>query len=225
MKKYLFIALSVIALTLSGSCSKEQKETTGDSTNHLKSALSNTAFSLWQSCSTKPYLISGSNGICVPVGGTECGANYVGAQQNGGQYATGMQFYGCLKGGSNAPDGSNEMAVFVCDDVTNWTGHEMGFIKTLSDNTLKAYLQGGGKYIWQVISINDNGYHTYKCQCRSDNHSMVDFYVDGTYKCTLQNSGNNYWNNWDYFVGTTHRKSGGWSSAGQQIEMYSMVTY
>lgn len=183
------------------------------------------AFSLWQSCTTKPYLISGTDGICVPVGGTECGTNYVGAQQNGGQYATGLQFNGCFKGGVNAPDGSNEMAVFICDDVSSWTGREMGFVKTLNDNALKAYLQSPGKYIYQTLSISDNGYHTYKCQVQSGDHSKVDFYVDGVYKLTLQNPGIDYWNKWYYFVGTTHRTSGGWSSGGQQIEMYSMTAY
>jgi hypothetical protein len=225
MKKSLFITISVLVIALTGSCSKEQKGNPTDSANDLKSALSNTAFNLWQTGLTKPYLISGSNGICVPVGGTELDTNYVGAQQNVGQYATGLQFYGCFKGGSNAPDGSNEMAVFITDDVTNWIGHEMGFVKTLNDNTLKAYVQGGGNYIWQVISTNDNGYHTYTCQCDSDNHSMVVFYVDGAYKCTLQNPGSSYWNNWDYIVGTTHRTSGGWNSTSQQIEMYNIVTY
>ena len=117
------------------------------------------------------------------------------------------------------------MAVFVTDDVNNWTGHEMGFVETLSDHTLKAYLQGNGNYITQVLTTNDNGYHTFKCQCQSGDHSKVDFYLDGNYKFTLQNSGSSYWSNWDYFVGTTHRTSSSWSSTGQQIEMYNMTTY
>jgi hypothetical protein len=192
----------------------------------MQKSISNTNFSLWGTCSTLPYVITGTTGICVPVGGTSCSTNYVGAQQSSGQNATGMQFVGCFKGGSNAPDGSNEMAVFVTDDVTNWTGHEMGFVETLNDHTLKAYIQGGGNYVWQTISTGDDGYHTYKCQCRDASHTyMVDFYVDGTYKCTLQNSGSSYWNNYDYWVGTTHRTSNSWSSTGQQIEMYTMTTY
>lgn len=191
----------------------------------LNSLISPHSFSLWQSCSTKPYYIQGTNGICVPVGGTACSPNYLGAQQNGGQYATGMQFTGCFKGGSNAPDGSNEMAVFICDNVTSWTGREMGFVKTLNDNVLKAYLQSPGQYIYQSISTGDNGYHTFKCQVNYNNHSQVDFYVDGNYVLSLQNPGVNYWGNWYYFVGTTHRTSGGWPSNGQQIEMYDMTTY
>lgn len=184
------------------------------------------AFSLWQSCSTYPYYISGTNGICIPVGGTECGTNYLGAQQNGGQYATGLQFTGTFKGGSNAPNGSNEMAVFICDNVSSWTGREMGFVKTLSDNTLKAYIQSPGQYIYQTLYTGGSGYHTYKCQVRSaSQNSLVDFYVDGVYQCTLNNPGVNYWNQWYYFVGTTHRTSGGWGSGGQQIEMYDMQTF
>jgi len=97
----------------------------------------------------------------------------------------------------------------------------MGFVETLSDHSLKGYLQGSGNYIYQVISTGDNGYHTYKCQAQSGDHSKVDFYVDGNYKFTLQNSGNSYSGNWFYFVGTTHRTSGGWSSSGQQIEILS----
>lgn len=204
--------------------SKERTNSSGLKT--ASAIISNTSFSLWQTCSTAPYLISGTNGICVPVGGTECSSNYVGAQQINGQYATGISFTGCFKGGSNAPDGSNEMAVFICDDITNWTGREMGFVMTLSDNSLKAYIQSPGQYIYRTISTGDSGYHDFKCQVRSANEaSLVDFYVDGEYKCSLENPGVNYWNNWYYFVGTTHRTSDEWQSSGQQIEMYDIVTY
>lgn len=199
-----------------------------DSDNGLKSSkiINNTDFSLWQSCSTKPYLIPETNGICIPVGGTECVPNYLGAQQKGGQYATGMLFTGCFKGGTNAPDGSNEMAVFICDNVTEWTGREMGFVMTLNDYTLKAYIQSPSVYLYKTISSGYTGYHTYKCQVRSESeNSIVDFYVDGVYKCTLSNPNVNYWNNWYYYVGTTHRTSGNWLSNGQQIEMYDMTVY
>lgn len=189
------------------------------------SAIGQGAFSLWGTCSTNPYLISGSNGICVPAGGSGCGSSYLGAQQSTGQNATGLQFYGCFKGGSNAPDGSNEMAVFLCNNVTSWDGDEMGFIKTLNDNTLKVYVQGNGNYNYHAISTADNGYHTFKCQVESGDHSKVDFYVDGSYVWTLQNPGVNYWSDWYYFVGTTHRTSDGWSSTGQQVEMYDMTTF
>lgn len=230
------LVIGTVLLFIGGalSCKKDSSQSTSESSHAIKlpankqttlGAVGQTSFSLWGTCSDKPYDISGTNGICVPVGGQSCSSNYLGAQQTGGQSATGMQFYGCFKGGSNAPDGSNEMAVFVTDDVTNWTGHEMGFVETLSDHTLKAYLQGNGNYITQVLTTNDNGYHTFKCQCQSGDHSKVDFYLDGTYKFTLQNSGSSYWSNWDYFVGTTHRTSSSWSSTGQQVEMYNMTTY
>lgn len=233
MKKTMFVYLILLSGCLFAGCLlsgctknvRSNPEATDPPVTDPRAAVPQSAFSLWETCSTDPYLISGSNGICVPVGGTECSSNFVGAQQNGGQSATGMSFYGCFKGGSNAPDGSNEEAVFVADNVTSWNGHEMGFVETLSDHSLKGYLQGSGNYIYQVISTGDNGYHTFKCQAESGDHSKVDFYVDGTYKFTLQNSGNSYSGNWYYFVGTTHRTSGSWSSSGQQIEMYSMTTY
>ena len=234
LKNVTAIGAVALAACIYFGCTKDaSKPTTTTATNSVKknsslAAIGQSAFSLWGTCTDKPYDISGSNGVCVPVGGTSCGASDVlGAQQpNGsGQDATGLQFYGCFKGGSNAPDGSNEEAVFVTDDVTNWTGHEMGFVETLSDHTLKAYLQGNGNYYTQVLTSNDDGYHTFKCQCESGDHSKVDFYLDGTYKFTMQNAGSSYWNNYDYFVGTTHRTSSSWSSSGQQIEMYNMTTY
>ena len=181
--------------------------------------ISPNSFNLWGTCGS-PYL--GSGGVIVPEGGSNCSVNMYGAVQNYAQQAGGFNYYGCFKGGSNAPSSSNEEAVFLTDDINNWTGHEFGFVKTLNDNSLKAYLQGGGNYITRVLSNGDNGYHTFQCQCQSGDHSKVDFYVDGVYKFTLQNPGSSYWYNWDYFVGTTHRTSGGWSSTGQQIEMYSM---
>jgi hypothetical protein len=226
MKKATIVFLVLSAVSFLPACTKNVRQNTdADEATSVRGAVPQNAFSLWQSCTTRPYLISGTNGVCVPVGGTECSSNFLGAQQSSGQTATGMQFTGCFKGGSNAPDGSNEMAVFLADNVSSWNGHEMGFVETLSDHTLKAYLQGGGNYIWRVISTGDNGYHTYKCLAQSGDHSKVDFYVDGTYKFTLQNSGNSYYGNWFYFVGTTHRTSGGWGSSGQQIEMYSMSTF
>lgn len=96
--------------------------------------------------------------------------------------------------------------------------------KTLENNVLKAYLQGGGQYVVSVISTGDNGYHTFKCQARSTNTHMVDFYVDGAYKCTITNNSGSYYGNHFYFVGTNHWYGGG-SNTGQQIEMYNMVTY
>lgn len=209
---------SVNTSNLSDSSILSQQDTT---------SLSQNDFNLWQNCpvSPSPYDIHGNNGICVPVGGTGCGSNDQAAQQNVGQSARGMQFYGCFKGGSNAPDGSNEMAVFIADNITHWDGEEMGFVETLSDHTLKAYVQGDGNYYTHVIANGDDGYHTFKCQVNYNNHSQVDFYVDGNYICSLQNKGADYWVKWYYFVGTTHRTSDSWSSNGQQIEMYNMETF
>lgn len=228
MKKITIAGLSVLLAFLLAHCTKNQSaESDSEAARSTvpRALIPQTAFSLWQSCSTYPYLISGTNGVCVPVGGTECSTNYLGAQQSGGQYATALEFTGCFKGGSNAPNGSNEMAVFLADNVSTWNGREIGFVKTLNDNSLKAYLQGGGNYVWRVLSGGDNSYHTFKAQVQSGDHSKVDFYVDGAYQFSLQNAGQDYWYKWYYFVGTTHRTSGGWGSGGQQIEMYSMTTY
>jgi len=213
-------------------CSKDSRQSTQTQPNVSKptihdggtslASLGQSAFNLWTTCGTAPYNISGTNGICVPVG--NCSSSVDAAQESTGQTATGFQFNGCFKGGTSA-SGYSEEAVFLCDNVTQWNGDEMGFVKTLNDNTLKAYVQGGGNYYTSVISTGDNGYHTFKAQCRSSsNVTTVDFYVDGTYKCTLTNSAGHYWNNFDYFVGTNHW-SGGSNPTGQQIEMYNMTTY
>lgn len=209
--------------TDSTTTNKTNKDSTAAGT-----AIGVNAFSLWGTCSDNPYIISGATGICVPSGTIGCGSNYLGSQQSSGQTATGMQFYGCFKGGSKAPDGSNEMAVFVCTDVINWVGYEMGFVMTLNDNALKCYVQGNGAYNYFTLNsvINDiDGYHTFKCQAESGDHSKVDFYVDSKLVCTLQNPNVNYFGDFYYFVGTTHRTSDNWSSTGQQIEMYNMVVF
>lgn len=187
-----------------------------------RAALGQSNFSLWGTCNGHPYDISGTDGICVPLG--NCSTDIDAAQQSGGQSATGFQFYGCFKGGTAANSSASEEAVFMADNVSQWNGDEMGFVKTLNDNSLKAYLQGGGQYIYQILSTGDNGYHTFKAQARSSNSHMVDFYIDGNYKCTLTNNSGNYYGNWYYFVGTNHWY-GGSSNSGQQIEMYSMTTY
>ncbi|GEP91794.1 hypothetical protein CTE07_34390 [Chitinophaga terrae (ex Kim and Jung 2007)] len=210
------------SLCVAVGCKKDVAADGGKEKSQPRAALPQSAFNLWSTCNGHPYLISGSNGICVPVG--NCSTDIDAAQQNGGQNATGLQFYGCFKGGSNAYSSASEQAVFVCDNITQWNGNEMGFVKTLNDNVLKGYLQGGGQYIYQTISVNDNGYHTFKCQARSTNTHQVDFYVDGTYKFTLTNNSGTYYNNWYYFVGTNHWY-GGSDPTGQQIEMYNMTTF
>jgi hypothetical protein len=216
MRKINHIAMSgLLLLTLCFGCAKDANKpsaTDGAKTTVPRAALPQNAFNLWNTC----------NGICVPVG--NCSTDIDAAQQATGQIANGMQFNGCFKGGSNASSGASEEAVFVCDNVTQWNGNEMGFVKTLENNDLKAYVQGGGQYYTYLLSHNDNGYHTYKCSARSNNTHMVDFYVDGVYKCTLTNNSGSYYNKFYYFVGTNHWY-GGSNPTGQQIEMYNMVTY
>jgi hypothetical protein len=180
------------------------------------------SFNLWWSCGPAPYF--GSGGIIIPVA-NQCSPAYSGAQQSYCQGTTGMQFVGCFKAGSaGAYSTIDQEAVFMTDNVSSWTGHEMGFVKWLNDGSLRAYLQAqGGSSKYYIISYGDNGYHTFKCQCRSaSQNSMVDYYVDGNYVCTLSNSGNSYWGNCCYMVGTTQRHESGWNSSGWQVEMYSM---
>lgn len=179
------------------------------------------AFNLWWSCGPAPYF--GSGGVIVPVA-SACSPAYSGAQESYCQSATGMQFVGCFKAGSGgAYSTTDQEAVFMADNVSTWTGHEMGFVKWLNSGTLYAYLQAqGGSSQYHAISTGDNGYHTFKCQVRSSGQNyMVDYYVDGNYVCTLQNSGNNYWGNCYYMVGTTQRHESGWNSSGWQVEVYS----
>lgn len=222
MKKRTIAFLGALLILAGAGCKKDAAPKGDDANTIARAAVPQSAFSLWGTCNGTPYNISGSNGICVPVG--NCSTDIDAAQQNGGQTANGLQFYGCFKGGSNANSSASEQAVFLADNVSQWNGNEMGFVKTLNDNTLKGYLQGGGQYIYQTISVNDNGYHTFKCQAKSSNTHQVDFYVDGTYKFTLTNNSGSYYNKWFYFVGTNHWY-GGSNPTGQQIEMYSMTTY
>jgi len=231
MKKQLTtLAIGSALLLLTFGCTKDAANKPAANTVDLSSknlkgsfaSLGQGNFNLWGTCNGHPYNITGTNGICVPLG--NCATDIDAAQQSSGQSATGMQFNGCFKGGTAANSGAREEAVFLADNVSQWNGNEMGFVKTLENNTLKAYLQGGGQYVVSVISTGDNGYHTFKCQARSTNVHMVDFYVDGAYKCTITNNSGSYYGNYFYFVGTNHWYGGG-SNTGQQIEMYNMVTY
>ena len=192
------------------------------STGALGGSIGTGSFNLWETCGPNPYF--GSGGICIPVP-SDCSPAYSGAQEASCQGTTGMQFYGCFKAGSGGAYSSvDQEAVFVTDNVSSWTGHEMGFVKWLNSGVLYAYLQAeGGQSKYYAISTGDNGYHTFKCQCRSSSQSsMVDYYVDGNYVCTLSNSGNSYWGNCCYMVGTTQRHETGWNSSGWQVEMYNM---
>ncbi|MBK0380207.1 hypothetical protein [Mucilaginibacter segetis] len=222
----LLLAVMTVSAVLYVSCKKDVASTDATTAKNdatiPRAAVPQSAFNLWSTCNGNPYNISGTNGICIPVG--NCGTDIDAAQQNNGQNATGLQFNGCFKGGTSAYSSASEQAVFLADNVSQWNGNEMGFVKTLNDNALKGYLQGGGQYITQVISVGDNGYHTFKCQARSNNVHQVDFYVDGAYKFTLTNNSGSYWNHFFYFVGTNHWY-GGSGNSGQQIEMYNMTTY
>jgi hypothetical protein len=221
----LLAAGGAMLLVLSFGCAKDANKPSATKTDDAtvpRAAVPQSGFNLWGTCNGMPYLISGTNGIAIPVG--NCGTDIDAAQQKTGQTATGLQFNGAFKGGTSASSSASEQAVFLADNVSQWNGNEMGFVKTLNDNALKAYLQGGGQYYTQVLSVGDNGYHTYKCQAKSGNVHQVDFYVDGTYKCTLTNNSGHYWNNFYYFVGTNHWY-GGSNPSGQQIEMYNMTTY
>ncbi len=220
------LASALLLLTCSVSCTKNVNHPSlkpdASKLTIPRAAVPQNAFNLWGTCNGAPYYISGTNGICVPVG--NCSTDIDAAQEANSQSATGFQFNGCFKGGTSAYSSASEEAVFMADNVSQWNGDEMGFVKTLNDNSLKAYLQGGGNYVTRVILNNDNGYHTFKCQARSDNQSMVDFYLDGNYVCTLTNSSGHYYGNWFYMVGTDHWY-GGSDNSGQQIEMYNMTTY
>jgi hypothetical protein len=221
--------IAILMAVAVAACKKDARIAADAATTETiaRAAVPQSAFNFWGNCS-QPYNISGSNGICVPLG--NCSSQNNAAQQKTGQTATGLQFNGAFKGGKNANSGASEEAVFLCDNVSTWQGNEMGFVKTLDNNDLKAYIQhgiGNGQveYKYQVVLTNDNGYHTFKCQARSANHNMVDFYVDGTYKCTLTSTqGGSYYGNYFYFVGTNHWY-GGTDPTGQQIEMYNMTTY
>jgi hypothetical protein len=223
--------IAVCAIVFSASvifsCTKDENKSSNTTPTTKKAvataprgALGQSAFNLWTTCGTAPYYISGTNGITIPVG--DCSSSIDAAQESSGQNGSGFQFYGCFKGGTSATAYAEE-AVFLCDNDTQWNGDEMGFVKTLEDNTLKAYIQGGGQYYTYVISTGDNGYHTFKAQARSNN-TQVDYYVDGNYVCTLTNTSGHYNGNYYYMVGTNHW-AGGSNPTGQQIEMYNMTTY
>jgi hypothetical protein len=219
----LFFILSCLtaSVLLTSGCNNEKDSAVtapqGNKAASLSKTLGTGDFSLWSTCGTMPYI--GSGGVIIPVG--NCSTSINAAQQSSGQTAEAFYFSGCFKGGSNANSSASEQAVFVCDDITNWTGNEMGFVKTLNDNTLKAYLQGGGQYIYRTISTNDNGYHSYKCNAQSGNSHKVDFYVDEVYQFTLTNNSGYYYDRYYYMVGTNHWY-GGSTPTGQQIEMYNM---
>jgi hypothetical protein len=235
MKKIKFLAVLTIVVAMFSfvSCSNDEsslaandQSSSGDIAQDstaaaLKASISISSFNFWTTCGTYPY-ISGSN-IIVPLT-SSCSTEYDAAQQNYGQSAYAMSFDGNFYGGSGANSSTSEMAVFVCDDVTNWTGNEMGFVKTLNDNVLKAYIQGGGAYIYTTISSGNTGSHNYKCIAKSGNTHQVDFYVDNVYKFTLTNNSGYYYNRYYYFVGTNHW-TGGSGQGSYKITMSSICVW
>lgn len=194
-------------------------------TAHASTSLGDGDFYFWNSCSPAGYDVSG--GVVVPEGTGSCVPDYVAAQESFSQDASGFSFYGAMIGGSGAGSSSDQEAVFLADNVSSFTGHEMGFIKTLNNNELQAYLQGpNGVFTYADIDSGDNNMHTFKAQVNSSNSDQVDFYLDGTYKCSL-NDGESY-NELKYtYVITTHRLDGGsWNDkGGEQIEAYDMTVY
>ena len=104
------IAIGAVSLLFVFGCTKDaSKPATDTSATNPKLSVGNTqplaslgqgAFNLWTTCGTAPYDISGTNGICVPVG--NCSSSIDAAQESNGQNATGFQFNGCFKGGTSA---------------------------------------------------------------------------------------------------------------------------
>lgn len=159
-------------------------------------------FSLWTTCGSNAY-VSGSN-IVVPIG-TGCGTKYNAAQAINSIYGSNWACNANIAGGSGAWSGASEQAIFTCDNVSSWDGNEMGFVRTLNDNVLKAYLQGGGQYIYSVVG--GTGWHEYKCS--ASGLRKVDFYIDNVYRTSLTNNSGVYQNRNYYFVATNHYHGGG----------------
>jgi len=199
LAKLTLSSLSMIAIFICASCIQDediapQAETTPRTT------IGTGGFSLWTTCGSNAY-VSGNN-IVVPVG-TGCGTKVNAAQANNSIYGSNWYCNASINGGSGAYSGASEMAIFTCDNVSSWNGNEMGFVRTLSDGVLKAYLQGGGAYIYTVVSAGSS----YKCSATSAH--KVDFYVNEGYRTSLTNNSGNYQNRNYYFVATNHYYGGG----------------
>lgn len=203
MKRILFFSLALTAgAMMNWSCSKEALNDAPSAPAALKSTLSPTAFNYWTTCGSNAYY-SGST-IYVPVT-SSCSSQVNAAQEKTGQTVSNLSFYGNFVGGNGATSYA-EMAVFVCDNVSQWNGDEMGYVYTLQDAYLKAYVQGGGQYYTSVISSGNAGWHTYNASASGTN--KVDFYVDGSYKTSLTNYSGTYTSRYYYAVATNHWAGG-----------------
>jgi hypothetical protein len=188
--------LAVVAMCFS--CNDDNDVTPSKTTP--RTTIGTSGFSLWTTCGSAPY-VSGSN-IVVPIG-TGCGSKVDAAQAKSSVYASNWYCNASINGGSGASSSASEMAIFTCDNVTQWNGNEMGFVRTLNDGVLKAYLQGGGQYIYSSVGSGSN----YKCSATSA-HS-VNFYVNNSVVKSLTNNSGNYQNRNFYFVATNHYYGGG----------------
>jgi len=192
MKKIIISGIAIIATTvIYWSCSKEKVDPMPAS---LK------AWSLWQNCGAAP-----SVGWCPVAEPSGCCKNFKGVQSTHTRTVSGFSCSASLIGGPGAGSSADEIAVFITNNISSWNGLEMGLVKTLNDGSLKAYIQGGGRYLYAVIGNTNGG--SINCSVSSSNHSQVN--INGK---VLTNSGQNYYNQPYHFVATTHRNSCGWGS-------------
>jgi hypothetical protein len=197
-KCFMPVKLVMLITIICLSCSEDEIAPSSKTTP--RASIAPSGFSLWTTCGSNAY-VSGNN-LVVPIG-TGCGTKVNAAQARNSIYGSNWACNGTINGGSGAYSGASEMAIFTCDNVSNWLGNEMGFVRTLSDNVLKAYLQGGGAYIYTVVSAGSS----YKCS--ASGLRKVDFYVNNTYRTSLTNNSGSYQNRNYYFVGTNHYYGGG----------------
>jgi hypothetical protein len=204
MKKMIQLSFSTVLLLLILICSSclQEEEIVQPQGTSPRTSIGTGGFSLWTTCGSNAY-VSGSN-IVVPIG-TGCGTKYNAAQARNSIYGSNWACNAAINGGSGAWSGASEQAIFTCDNVSSWDGNEMGFVRTLSDNVLKAYLQGGGQYIYTVVG--GSGWHAYKCS--ASGLRKVDFYIDNVYRTSLTNNSGVYQNRNYYFVATNHYHGGG----------------
>ena len=191
--------LSLMAILSCTSCIQDEDFAPKSETTP-RTTIGTGGFSLWTTCGSNAY-VSGNN-IVVPIG-TGCSNKVNAAQAKNSIYGSNWYCNGSINGGSGAYSSASEMAIFTCDNVSSWNGNEMGFVRTLNDNVLKAYLQGGGAYIYTAVSAGSS----YKCSATSAH--KVDFYVNEGYRTSLTNNVGNYQNRNYYFVATNHYYGGG----------------
>lgn len=193
---------------------------------HASTTLSNSVFNLWETCSPNAYDYS-STGLILPVG--SCDPDYVGAVEQYSQVATGFSFSGAFYEVNGSPSSADQEAVFLCDNDSSFQGHEFGFVKTLNNGVLQAYMQdppGGNGHYWTVpISTGDNGTHTFAAKCAASyggSAEQIDYYVDGNYVTSIVNPhGESYESLNYYYVATTQNTSGGFSPGGDQLEIWN----